>query len=125
MYDIVFFIKLTFIRIIDMGFRKIQKGKSCSVNGCDNWCRSNDLCNKHNMALRRYGNVLGGKIDRKAICVGCGKEFRLIKIGQEYCSILCWRKSPQGRVSAYKATKDYRLRNKEKLNARGIFRRHP
>ena len=83
------------------------------------------MCGKHGMALRRYGNVLGGKIDRKGVCKGCGGEFRLIKSDQEYCNQGCYRKSPEGRKAAYEATKAYRLSNKEKLNARGIFRRHP
>lgn len=108
-----------------MGFRKVQKGKPCKVVGCEEWCKSNDLCHKHNMALRRYGNVLGGKVDRVEVCKNCGEEFKLIKSNQEYCDLECYRKSPQGKAAAYQATRDYRIRNKEKLNARGIFRSHP
>ena len=32
------------------GFRPRQKGVACSVEGCTDWCVSNDLCPKHNMA---------------------------------------------------------------------------
>lgn len=102
-----------------------QKGVVCSVDGCDNWCRSGGLCAKHGMALRRYGNVLGGKVDRVGVCVGCGKEFNVVRSGQKYCSGFCYRKSDAGRAAAYEATKAYRIRNKEKVVARGIFRRHP
>ena len=83
------------------------------------------MCTKHDMALRRYGNVLGGKVGRYKTCKGCGNEFEISKTDQEYCSNKCYKSSPDGRVAAYAATKAYRLRNKEKLLARGIFRRKP
>lgn len=95
-----------------IGKREPQKGLDCIVEGCDELRRAKGLCPKHTMALRRYGNVLGGKVDRKGICVGCGKEFRLIKSDQEYCSNKCYRKSPEGKAAAYAATKAYRLRNR-------------
>lgn len=108
-----------------IGKREPQKGLDCIIEGCNELRRAKGLCGKHGMALRRYGNVMGGKIDRKGVCKECGNEFRLIKSGQEYCSVVCYKKSPEGRKAAYEATKAYRKRNKEKLNARGIFRRHP
>ncbi|MCR4293668.1 MAG: hypothetical protein NUV76_12415 [Candidatus Kuenenia sp.] len=101
--------------------RNEQKGKKCNVKGCDNWCRSKELCPKHGMALRRYGNVLGGKVDREGICRKCGLVFKLKKSGQEYCDNKCYRKSPQGKAAAYRATKEYRARNKEKLVVLSMF----
>ena len=109
-----------------MGFRIRRKGTNCEVVGCDGVVRIKGLCINHGMALRRYGNVLGGKIDRKGICKGCGNEFRLIKSDQEYCSNKeCYRKSDEGKAARYAATKAYRTRNKDKVLAVGIFRRHP
>lgn len=108
-----------------MGKRIVYKGSNCKVGGCGGVVRIGGLCSKHGMAFRRYGDVLGGKVGRIAVCIECGNEFRLIKSNQEYCSNVCYRKSEAGRKAAYEATKAYRLRNKEKLNARGIFRRHP
>jgi len=102
-----------------LGKRDPQKGLDCIVDGCSELRRSKRLCIKHSMALRRYGNVLGGKIDRWGECKGCGDKFRLIKSDQEYCSGECYRKSPQGKAAAYEATKGYRARNKDKLNAIG------
>ena len=95
-----------------MGMRIRRKGSDCEVGGCQGVVRIKGLCSKHGMALRRYGNVGGGKIDRLGACKGCGKEFNLIKSDQEYCDVECYRKSPQGRAAAYKAIKDYRARNK-------------
>ena len=103
----------------------MQKGKSCSIEGCDNWCSGNDLCDKHRMALRRYGNVLGGKIDRKGICLVCGKEFKLIKSNQKHCNHKCYRQSQKGKDIACRMAKNYRERNKEKVDARDVFRRRP
>ena len=97
----------------NLGKREPQKGLDCIVEGCGESRRSKGLCIKHSMALGRYGNVLGGKIDRYGLCMGCGDKFRLIKSNQEYCVNKCYRKSPQGRAMAYKATKAYRARNKE------------
>ena len=98
-----------------MGMRIKRKGSDCEVEGCKDVVRIKGMCGKHGMALRRYGNVLGGKIDRSGICKGCGNVFVLKKSDQEYCSNnKCYRKSPQGRAAAYKAIKDYRARNKER-----------
>lgn len=108
-----------------IGKREPQKGLDCIVKGCKEIRRAKGLCANHAMAMRRYGNVLGGKIDRKGVCKECGEEFRLIKSDQEYCSGKCYRKSPVGRAAAYEATKAYRIRNREKVLAVGIFRRHP
>lgn len=108
-----------------IGKREPQKGLDCIVTGCNELRRSKGLCYKHIMALRRYGNVLGGKIDRKGVCNECGEEFRLIKSDQGYCSSKCYKRSPKGRFAAYEATKTYRARNKEKVLAVGAFRRHP
>ena len=108
-----------------MGIRIKRKGSDCEVEGCKGVVRIKGLCGKHGMALRRYGNVLGGKINRESICKGCGDSFILKKSNQEYCNSPCYRKSLQGRAAAYQATKDYRTRNNEKLNARSIFRRRP
>ena len=99
-----------------IGSRCPQKGLECTVDGCGELRKSKGLCIKHGMALRRYGNILGGKVDRKGVCKECGKEFRLIKSNQEYCSgSKCYRRSPDGRKAAYEATKAYRARNKEKV----------
>lgn len=108
-----------------LGSRKQQKGLDCSIAGCNGIRKTRDMCTKHDMALRRYGNVLGGKVGRYKTCKGCGNEFEISKTDQEYCSNKCYKSSPDGRVAAYAATKAYRLRNKEKLLARGIFRRKP
>ena len=108
-----------------IGSRDQQKGLGCTVSGCVELRRFHRLCNKHGMALRRYGNVLGGKIDRVRVCKECGKDFRLVKSDQEYCRTKCYKKSPVGKAAAYAATKAYRERNKKKVIAVGIFRRHP
>lgn len=108
-----------------IGSRMPQKGLDCTVDGCDGIRRTKGLCANHAMSLRRYGNVLGGKLDRVGVCRECGEEFRLIKSNQEYCSNECYRKSPEGKAAAYAATKAYRARNREKVRATGIFRRHP
>lgn len=108
-----------------LGKREAQKGLECVVEGCGSLRRSKGYCIKHLMALRRFGNVLGGKVDREGLCRVCGSKFRLTKRGQGYCGRECYRKSAEGRAAAYEATRAYRSRNREKLNARGIFRRHP
>lgn len=108
-----------------IGSREQQKGLKCMVEGCGELRRAKGLCINHGMALRRYGNVLGGKIDRKGVCKECGVEFRLIKTDQQYCNQKCYRKSPEGKEVIYAAVKSYRARNKEKARAVGIFRRHP
>lgn len=92
-----------------------QKGLECVVDGCTELRRSKGLCNKHDMAFRRYGNVGGGKVGRYKMCRGCGGEFEISKSDQEYCSNKCYRLSPEGRAAAYAATKAYRLRNKERM----------
>lgn len=108
-----------------MGIRERQKGIKCRAEGCDGWCRSKGLCPKHGMALMRYGDIAGGKSGtRKGVCGYCKQEMIIVKAGQVYHRG-CYRKSPQGRKAAYEATKAYRNRNREKVNARGIFRRHP
>src|SRR3990167_9736341 len=108
-----------------MGKRIRQKGVKCLVEGCDKWCRSKGLCINHSMALRRYGDVRGGKVSREGVCKQCGSRFRLIKSNQEYCDIRCYHNSEKGREITRKANKDYAMRNKEKIFARGIFRRKP
>lgn len=100
-----------------MNKRIKQKGIMCSVEGCDNWCRSKGLCINHSMALRRYGDVRGGKVNREGICKTCGNKFRLIKSDQQYCNVVCYKKSPEGRMAAYEATKAYRIRNKGVVHA--------
>ena len=108
-----------------MGMRIKRKGSDCEVEGCKDVVRIKGMCGKHGMALRRYGNVRGGKIDRIGMCKECGESFRLIKSDQEYCGGKCYRKSPEGKAVLYAATKAYRARNREKVRAVGIFRRHP
>ena len=99
-----------------IGSREPQKGLKCTVEGCSELRRAKGLCINHGMALRRYGTVLGGKIDRKGVCKECGVEFILKKTDQQYCNQKCYRKSPEGKKSAYAATKAYRLRNMKKSN---------
>ena len=95
-----------------------QKGKKCSVEGCNDWCVSNDLCGKHNMAVRRYGSVHGGKDGhRKGVCY-CGKEFVMVKTDQKYCSSKCYRNAPEYKKIAYERTKKHRESNKGKARAR-------
>lgn len=96
-----------------IGSRSPQKGLDCIVDGCNGIRRAKGLCHNHMMALRRYGNVFGGKVDRVGVCKGCGNEFKLIKSDQEYCSQECYRKSPEGKAIRYAATKAYRARNRE------------
>ena len=95
--------------------REPQKGLECTVDGCGELRRSKGLCLNHGMALRRYGNVLGGKVDRKGVCKNCGGEFRLIKSNQEYCvGKGCYRKSEKGKAARCAANKAYRAREKRK-----------
>lgn len=103
--------------------RKKQKGKRCSVVGCKDWCRCNDLCAKHNMAKIRYGSVYGAKDGhRKAICANekCGKEYVQIKTDQKYCDPKCYKDSDYGRKKSYQANKRYRENNRDKDRARQI-----
>ncbi len=94
-------------------FRPRQKGVACSIEGCDNWCVSNDLCSKHNMARHRLtekGRAYVKKYnerykqpDIKKACIECGGGFVTAKKSQELCSEC----SPK--VGAYIATKKYRV----------------
>jgi hypothetical protein len=109
-----------------VGMRKVQKGKDCSVEGCDNWCVSNDLCPKHQMALRRYGSVYGAKAGvRRGVCKGCGEDMPIRKAKQEYCTNQCYQGSIQYKEKLSLAQQNYRAKNKnrDKIYARGVFRR--
>ncbi len=93
--------------VVERGFRPRQKGVDCSVEGCSEWCVSNDLCSKHNMALSRYGSV-DGKAAVKKVCKGCGEDFEHKYDSAEYCGIGCYRRSPENKKKAYEAVKRYR-----------------
>ncbi len=98
-------------------FRPRQKGVTCSVEGCKNWCVSNDLCQNHNMAVRRYGST-SGKPAKSKICKGCNKEFAHKYEITEYCSIGCYHKTPEQKKKNYDAVKAYRANNIESIRER-------
>ncbi len=101
----------------DRGFRPRQKGVACSVEGCDNWCVSNDLCPKHNMAMSRYGSTLG-KPAVKKVCKGCGKVFEHKYDVTGYCRPECYRNTPKYKKKRYQAVKAWRRRNIKKSRER-------
>jgi len=98
--------------------RKRQKGVQCSVDGCGNWCTGNDLCQKHNQAMYRYGSV-EGKAIVKSVCKGKGcRKVVNSNRGGEYCSEKCRRSQPDRKKNAYKAVKDWRSRNLDEARRR-------
>lgn len=103
----------------ERGFRPRQKGVECRVEGCDDWCVSNDLCAKHNIAMRRYGNPLGKPATRK-ICKNkdCGREFEHKYDVTGYCSAKCYRSTPENKEKRYRAIKNWRKKNLEKAPER-------
>jgi len=105
--------------MIQRAFRPKQKGVNCSVEGCKKWCVSNDLCSKHNMALRRYGSTQG-KPGIKKICKTCNKEFINKYEITGYCSIQCYHKTPEQRKKNYEAVKRYRSKYPQKSRASDI-----
>lgn len=76
--------------------RKKQRGIACSVEGCNNWCVSNDLCAKHSMRERRKQEKYKAYIrkynknykrpDIQKSCILCGVEFTTARINQGLCS---------------------------------------
>lgn len=92
-----------------------QKGVKCSVEGCEDWCVGNDLCARHNAALRRYGSVHGKPYIEKE-CDFCGNIFKTKLERARYCSKKCYNSVPEVRKKCYEAVKRYRLR---KLNKTG------
>lgn len=104
-----------------MGNRIRQKGIRCTVEGCENDCRAKGLCINHSMALRRYGNVLGGKAgSRKGICTYCQAEMVIIKIGQKYHHE-CYKLTDKYKESRNNAMKIYRNGLRKKEREKGLF----
>lgn len=99
--------------------RVSQKAASCRVKGCKDICVGNDLCSKHNMALRRYGSIYG-KSTLKHICKNekCSKEFEHKYDRTEYCSQECFRSMPENKKRVYEAVKRHRANNIEKNRER-------
>jgi len=89
--------------------RVSQKDKRCSTEECNNWCVGNDLCNKCNMAIRRYGSVSGKKV--KHTCKNCKKRFVSRRDKAEYCSRRCYNTIPKNRKKSYEAGNRWRQRN--------------
>lgn len=87
-----------------------QRGRKCSVDGCTNWMVSNDLCNNHVMALRRYNNV-SGKLAKRKVCPVCKETFESKRDDKEYCSPECYVRSEKGREVAYHGVDRWRKRN--------------
>ena len=89
-------------RILDEGgvlvvrpFRPKQKGVECSVDGCTDWCVSNDLCAKHNMRERRkqekykaYVREYNKRYKRPSVekICKCGLRFETARKNQVKCS---------------------------------------
>lgn len=98
------------------GFRPRQKGVECSVEGCTDWCVSNDLCPKHNMRERRKQekykaytreyNKRYKRPDIKKVCDICYTIFVTARESQVVCSECSG--SPK---SNYEAVKRHRERN--------------
>ncbi len=88
-------------------FRPQQKGVQCSIEGCTNWCVSNDLCAKHNMSMHRYGYPLG-KPGIKKICKNCGKRFRNKYERTEYCSPECYKATDEYKKKRVEAVRKWR-----------------
>lgn len=101
----------------ERGFRPRQKGVECKVDGCTNWCVSNDMCANHNMALHRYGSI-HGKPKKKHVCKGCGKEFEHKYDRTEYCSIACYGNTDEQKQKRYQAVKKWRSKNLVKARKR-------
>lgn len=97
--------------------RVSQKTASCRVEGCKDICVGNDLCSKHNMALRRYGSIYG-KPKAKKICIVCGGEFECKYDKVEHCSKKCYRSVPEHKAKVYQAVKRHRANNLEKIRER-------
>ncbi len=97
--------------------RNRQKGVLCSVDGCDDWCVGNDLCQKHNQALHRYGSVYG-KEETDRDCEWCGKVFRSKYDSAVYCSDKCRNSVPERKRARYLAVKKWRDANIEKARLR-------
>ncbi len=80
----------------ERGFRPKQKGVECSVEGCTDWCISNDMCPRHNMAVWRRTEKgkasvkrFNDKRRRDSItkeCRHCGGEFVTARKAQGLCS---------------------------------------
>lgn len=94
-----------------------QKTAKCRVDNCKDTCVGNDLCSKHNMALRRYGSIYG-KPKVKKICKGCGNEFEHKYDNTEYCGHGCYRRTDEQKRKVYLAVKKYRAGNREHIRER-------
>lgn len=115
------------VAVKERGFRPRQKGVPCSIDGCDDWCVSNDLCPKHNMRERRkqekykaYTREYNKKYKRPDIdkvCELCGAKFVTARESQTLCSEC----SGSGKAN-YLIQKRYRSDpdNAIKIRARGI-----
>lgn len=90
-------------------FRKQQKGKDCSIQGCKDSCVSNDMCPKHNMAKHRYGNPLG-KPPIKKVCKNkkCRKRFSNKLERTDYCSPECYKATPEHKRMRRDAVRKWR-----------------
>ena len=89
--------------------RNRQKGNVCSVDGCEAPAVSRGWCNKHNMAMHRYGSVWGkSAITKVCANVDCQKDFPTKREATKYCSTDCYRKTPEYREAQRKAVERWR-----------------
>ncbi|MGR3302306.1 MAG: hypothetical protein ACUZ8I_07355 [Candidatus Scalindua sp.] len=93
------------------GFRPRQKGVECSIPGCSDWCVSNDMCPRHNMAMYRYGNAMGKVV--KKVCKACGGKFSGKRDKGDYCTPGCYKSTPEYKEKRCKAVKAWRKKNKK------------
>ncbi len=110
---------------------------TCKVVGCKNAVHkigalfhftrnlpTSEMCNKHRMAFRRYGNPLG-KQPVKQTCRWCNKEFEK-KRKARYCSRLCNNKGVSQERTANGKNREsvIRFQKKNPKKARDIWLRY-
>ncbi len=89
--------------------RKRQKDIECSVEGCEATSMSKDMCQKHIMALRRYGNVDGKELVTIK-CRTCGTHKKVLRDSTNYCSEACYLADEEVKRRKREAVRRFRER---------------
>ncbi|MCP3679008.1 MAG: hypothetical protein GY782_01405 [Gammaproteobacteria bacterium] len=86
---------------------KRQRDVECEVEGCKVKSRYGNMCQKHIMALRRYGNVRGKQMV-VITCKTCGAAKEVKRDSTRYCSEACYEADEETKKKKREALKRFR-----------------
>ncbi|MCP3679616.1 MAG: hypothetical protein GY782_04860 [Gammaproteobacteria bacterium] len=88
---------------------KLQRETECEVEGCTRKSKYSNMCQKHIMALRRYGNT-SGKQMVVITCKQCGAMKEVKRDSTQYCSDACYQADEETKRKKHEAVKRFRKR---------------